>query len=93
MRMIRQLFLVLALVGPSLATAHDELGREPRGPNSSDPEPNRRRRWGTVTAATTFPGGRDQMKSKSRKAIAQEVLNSATIPNGARRRREKLGNP
>ena len=35
MRLMRQLFLVLALVaGPSLATAHDELGPEPGGPDS-----------------------------------------------------------
>ena len=46
MRMIRRLFLVAALAaGPNLALAHDELAREPRGPDSLVP-----------TATTPQPG-------------------------------------
>jgi hypothetical protein len=57
MRLIRQLFLVLALVGPSLATAHDELGREPRGPDSLDPGTPIAQAVGTVTGRKAFPAG------------------------------------
>jgi hypothetical protein len=58
MRLIRQLVLVLALVaGPSLATAHDELGREPRGPDSLDPGTPIAQAVGTVTGRKAFPAG------------------------------------
>ncbi len=50
MRMIRQLFLVVALAaGPNLAIAHDELAREPRGPDSLVP---------TATSQPGSPSGK-----------------------------------